>query len=139
MYSSLRGRMRHLSYCRIVSLTTIYGVPRYPNIIQKRQFSKKAGSFSSNVGHFWPFILSIAAASGILGGSLLVLSDAEQQTPVSTQLQQSTEPDKRRKKVLVLGTGWAAMSFLKSVDSTLYDVQVVSPRNFFVFTPLLPS
>ncbi|KAI8007915.1 hypothetical protein LOK49_LG07G02308 [Camellia lanceoleosa] len=45
----------------------------------------------------------------------------------------------KRKRVLVLGTGWAGTSFLKYLDNSLYDVQVVSPRNYFAFTPLLPS
>lgn len=45
----------------------------------------------------------------------------------------------RKTKVVVLGTGWAAASFLKGLDGSLYDVQVVSPRNYFAFTPLLPS
>nr|GLL22948.1 external alternative NAD(P)H-ubiquinone oxidoreductase B4, mitochondrial-like [Ipomoea trifida] len=31
------------------------------------------------------------------------------------------------------------MSFLKTLKDPSYDVQIVSPRNFFVFTPLLPS
>lgn len=44
-----------------------------------------------------------------------------------------------KKKVVVLGTGWAGTSFLKNLDTSLYDVQVVSPRNYFAFTPLLPS
>lgn len=44
-----------------------------------------------------------------------------------------------KKRVLVLGTGWAATSFLKGLDASLYDIQVVSPRNYFAFTPLLPS
>ncbi|KAF5180731.1 External alternative NAD(P)H-ubiquinone oxidoreductase [Thalictrum thalictroides] len=44
-----------------------------------------------------------------------------------------------RKRVIVLGTGWAGTSFLKNLDSTQYDVQVISPRNYFAFTPLLPS
>ena len=44
-----------------------------------------------------------------------------------------------KKRVIVLGTGWGGMSFLKNLDSTLYDVRVVAPRNYFVFTPLLPS
>lgn len=44
-----------------------------------------------------------------------------------------------KKKVVVLGTGWAGTSFLKNLDSSVYDVQVVSPRNYFAFTPLLPS
>lgn len=44
-----------------------------------------------------------------------------------------------KKKVLVLGTGWAGTTFLRNVDSSMYDVQVISPRNYFAFTPLLPS
>lgn len=44
-----------------------------------------------------------------------------------------------KKRVVVLGTGWGGMSFLKNLDSTLYDVSIVAPRNYFVFTPLLPS
>ncbi|KAL4290742.1 hypothetical protein GQ457_14G010290 [Hibiscus cannabinus] len=45
----------------------------------------------------------------------------------------------KKKKVVVLGTGWAGMSFLKNLNNSTYEVKVVSPRNFFVFTPLLPS
>lgn len=44
-----------------------------------------------------------------------------------------------RKKVVVLGTGWGGTTFLRNLDSRLYDVQVISPRNYFAFTPLLPS
>lgn len=45
----------------------------------------------------------------------------------------------KKKKVVVLGTGWAGTSFLKNLKDPGYDVQVVSPRNYFAFTPLLPS
>lgn len=45
-----------------------------------------------------------------------------------------------RKKVVVLGSGWGAISFVKSLqESTPYDVVLVSPRNYFLYTPLLPS
>ena len=44
-----------------------------------------------------------------------------------------------KKKVVVLGTGWAGTSFLKNMKSDSYDIHVVSPRNYFAFTPLLPS
>lgn len=47
--------------------------------------------------------------------------------------------EQKKKKVVVLGTGWAGISFLKDLDITSYDVQVVSPQNYFAFTPLLPS
>lgn len=41
--------------------------------------------------------------------------------------------------MVVLGTGWAATSFLKNLKDPSYDVEIVSPRNYFAFTPLLPS
>ncbi|KXZ46316.1 hypothetical protein GPECTOR_45g186 [Gonium pectorale] len=41
--------------------------------------------------------------------------------------------------VLVLGSGWGAHSLIKVIDTDTYDVVVVSPRNHFVFTPMLPS
>lgn len=43
------------------------------------------------------------------------------------------------KKLVILGTGFAAFSFLKKVKRNYYDITVVSPRNHFLFTPLLPS
>lgn len=51
----------------------------------------------------------------------------------------SSESERKKKKVVVLGTGWAGTSFLKNLKNPSYDVQVVSPRNYFAFTPLLPS
>lgn len=41
--------------------------------------------------------------------------------------------------MVLLGTGWAGTSFLKNLDNSSYEVQVISPRNYFAFTPLLPS
>ena len=49
------------------------------------------------------------------------------------------EKEPKKKRVVVLGTGWAGTSLLKDLDASLYDIQVVSPRNYFAFTPLLPS
>ncbi|KAI9264824.1 hypothetical protein BY458DRAFT_476793 [Sporodiniella umbellata] len=47
--------------------------------------------------------------------------------------------DSEKKTIVVLGSGWASTSFLKSIDTSLYNLIVVSPRNYFLFTPLLPS
>jgi NADH:ubiquinone reductase (non-electrogenic) len=41
--------------------------------------------------------------------------------------------------VVVLGTGWGGAPFLKNPDCSRYEVKVISPRNYFAFTPLLPS
>lgn len=38
-----------------------------------------------------------------------------------------------------MGSGWAAMSFVESINRKKFNVTVVSPRNYFLFTPLLPS
>lgn len=37
------------------------------------------------------------------------------------------------------GTGWGSVSLLKKLDVENYNVVVISPRNYFLFTPLLPS
>ncbi|OEU22136.1 hypothetical protein FRACYDRAFT_205063 [Fragilariopsis cylindrus CCMP1102] len=49
----------------------------------------------------------------------------------------SSPSDGQREKVVVLGTGWGAAAFLKGIDTRLYDVTIISPRNYFVFTPML--
>ena len=43
-----------------------------------------------------------------------------------------------RPVVLILGSGWAAHSLMKVVDTDAFEVIMVSPRNHFLFTPMLP-
>lgn len=45
----------------------------------------------------------------------------------------------RKPRLVIIGTGWGAISLLQSIDHTKYEVIVVSPRNYFLFTPMLPS
>lgn len=45
----------------------------------------------------------------------------------------------KKKRVLVLGSGWSSYSVLKNINRSLFDVKVVAPRNHFLFTPLLCS
>ena len=42
-----------------------------------------------------------------------------------------------KERVVVLGTGWGSACFLQAIDTNLFDVTVISPRNHFTFTPLL--
>lgn len=49
------------------------------------------------------------------------------------------EFDPSKKTLVVLGTGWGSVSLLKKLDTENYNVIVISPRNYFLFTPLLPS
>lgn len=45
----------------------------------------------------------------------------------------------KKQTLIILGTGFASFSMVKNLDTSLYSVIVVSPRNHFLFTPLLPS
>ncbi|KAI8973098.1 FAD/NAD-P-binding domain-containing protein [Trametes punicea] len=47
--------------------------------------------------------------------------------------------DPSKKTLVILGSGWGATSLLNSLDTIDYNVIVVSPKNYFLFTPLLPS
>lgn len=49
------------------------------------------------------------------------------------------KPDPKKKTIVVLGTGWASVSYLKTINAEDYNIIVISPRNYFLFTPLLPS
>jgi len=42
-------------------------------------------------------------------------------------------------RLVVLGTGFAGYSMLLRLPRDLYDVTLISPRNYFLFLPLLPS
>ncbi|CAF1105552.1 unnamed protein product [Adineta ricciae] len=56
--------------------------------------------------------------------------------------QEITESDEvigSKPRIVVLGTGWGAVPLLKHLDSKKYEVVCVSPRNYFLMTPLLPS
>ncbi|TFK83106.1 NADH dehydrogenase [Polyporus arcularius HHB13444] len=47
--------------------------------------------------------------------------------------------DPSKKTLVICGSGWGATSLLNSLDTEDYNVIVVSPKNYFLFTPLLPS
>lgn len=64
---------------------------------------------------------------------------SEYQTGSGPHNFENKQSEPKKKKMLVLGTGWAGIGFIKDLDPSIYDVKVVSPRNYFAFTPLLPS
>lgn len=56
----------------------------------------------------------------------------------------SNPDDTTKRRLVILGTGWGSYSVLKSIKrnkslSKRFSVIVVSPRNHFLFTPLLAS
>eukprot|EP00960_Hanusia_phi_P009470 274302-Hanusia_phi.AAC.3 len=45
----------------------------------------------------------------------------------------------RKPKVVIAGSGWGAHALLKIIDTNVLDVVCVSPRSYFIFTPMLAS
>ena len=51
-------------------------------------------------------------------------------------------PKVGKPRIVVLGSGWGAISFMKAMDKKTaanYDIILLSPRNYFLYTPLLPA
>jgi len=52
---------------------------------------------------------------------------------------ESKKCTKHKPKLVILGTGWASVALLKSLNPEDWHVTVISPSNQFLFTPMLPS
>ena len=70
-------------------------------------------------------------AGAIVGASGIVIA--------AFGLKNAFAKEEKKKRVVVLGSGWGAVSFLKNLKPGLYEVVVVSPTNYFIFTPFLAS
>ncbi|GCB22625.1 external alternative NADH-ubiquinone oxidoreductase, mitochondrial [Aspergillus awamori] len=89
----------------------------------------------------WTWRLTWLSTIGAAGA--LAYSVYELRHPV-----EQIKPDPTKKTLVILatyesfpnpGTGWGTVSLLKKLDTENYNVVVISPRNYFLFTPLLPS
>ncbi|KAF7717725.1 NADH-ubiquinone oxidoreductase, mitochondrial [Penicillium ucsense] len=52
---------------------------------------------------------------------------------------ESMREQKDKPRLVILGTGWGSIALLKNLNPGDYHVTVVSPTNYFLFTPMLPS
>ncbi|EGS22052.1 64 kDa mitochondrial NADH dehydrogenase-like protein [Thermochaetoides thermophila DSM 1495] len=52
---------------------------------------------------------------------------------------ESMRRQKEKPRLVILGGGWGAVSLLKELEPENYHVTVISPKNYFLFTPMLPS
>jgi len=46
---------------------------------------------------------------------------------------------KHKPRLVILGGGWGSVALLKQLNPDDYHVTVISPKNYFLFTPMLPS
>lgn len=84
--------------------------------------------------------LKLTLYSGLLGTGYISYQLYSEKHPAPQVPQSATFANgSPRKTLVILGSGWGSVSLLKNLDTSLYNVIVVSPRNYFLFTPLLPS
>lgn len=93
----------------------------------KEEYAKQLQINSNNRRNF---IFGMLFGLGSLLGLLWVTDQV---------LYPETPKRENREKIVVLGSGWAALSFASAIDTNLYDVIMVSPRPYFEYTPLLPE
>ncbi|KAJ2450624.1 NADH:ubiquinone oxidoreductase [Coemansia sp. RSA 2336] len=79
-------------------------------------------------------IKRVIVASALVGGTYLGWLMYRNRNPA-----EQLPYDPSKKTIVILGTGWGSTTVLKNLDTENYNVVVVSPRNYFLFTPLLPS
>ena len=88
----------------------------------------RAGRFS----RAWETVEADANWLGFIGGR--VLDTVDDALHREKYLEDDT-PSIEKKRVVVLGSGWGANAVLSQLKNAHCDVKVVSPRNYFLFTP----
>lgn len=81
-----------------------------------------------------------------IGGGLfvadIVIND-EFDSSVTNHFRQRISADERarepRPRVVILGAGWGGLSMVRKLHTDKFDVTLVNPKNYFLFTPLLAS
>ncbi|KAL2760892.1 hypothetical protein ACRALDRAFT_1026089 [Sodiomyces alcalophilus JCM 7366] len=124
--ASLRARPNAASIARPSALARQFQRAYADAAAQKRKPGKIRTTFK------WLWRLTYLSALGAMGA--VVYAVYQDRNP-----QPQVQPDPTKKTLVVLGTGWGSVSLLKKLDTENYNVIVISPRNYFLFTPLLPS
>ncbi|KAJ1829204.1 NADH:ubiquinone oxidoreductase [Coemansia sp. RSA 2599] len=105
---------------------------------QNKLFSTLSTHTRSPYKQFYSAANTTAAFNG--NRSSVAENEVQRRRSYSTILPSAEQPAIKKKKTLtLLGTGWGSTTILKNLDTDKFDVVVVSPRNYFLFTPLLPS
>ncbi|GLT33495.1 hypothetical protein SLA2020_080800 [Shorea laevis] len=126
-------------FCEVVSAERS-ALPSFDNVKANGNSSFFSGTRKVDHSSFWRRGVTTTPhyhsplAERIVEGTELGLDHEE---PRYAGLEATKPGEKPR--VVVLGSGWAACRFLKGLDTRIYDVVCISPRNHMVFTPLLAS
>ncbi|KAK5960868.1 NADH-ubiquinone reductase (H(+)-translocating) NDI1 PWA37_001386 [Arxiozyma heterogenica] len=102
----------------------------------------------SNLGSLSSSSSSTSSLSSSSSVSMSTTEIEERVTPVDKKgagpssfqtLKVVDDQNGKKPNIVILGSGWGGISFLKTIDTKKYNVSIISPRDYFLFTPLLPS
>ncbi|KAA8571100.1 hypothetical protein EYC84_000453 [Monilinia fructicola] len=105
--------------------------------------SSKMDQVSSSTEHsicLRPFLLDISISELALsprrgGPKNLPIAEVQIDDDDSEEMQKQ----KDKPKLVILGSGWGSVALLKTLNPDDYHITLVSPTNYFLFTPMLPS
>ncbi|KAK4130515.1 FAD/NAD(P)-binding domain-containing protein [Trichocladium antarcticum] len=99
-------------------------------------FAYDASTYNTSHGHVDDIDVSAIALNPRRGGPknlpmLEVFLDDDDSDEMRRQ--------KEKPRLVILGGGWGSVALLKELSAEDYHITVVSPTNYFLFTPMLPS
>jgi NADH dehydrogenase len=86
-----------------------------------------------------PAKTALIASQGRLLAASTTRSTVSQISRRTLSIKQLDEQRNGRERVVILGSGWAGYSMSRDLDARKYQIVLISPRSYFVFTPLLAS
>ena len=92
----------------------------------------RGGNPRKRPSRLWRLVKWTAGGTALATGSYYAWKFAKRATRPSFE-------GEAKKKLVILGSGWGALSVINHLEPGQFDVTVVSPRNYFLFSPLLPS
>ncbi|GMF09030.1 unnamed protein product [[Candida] boidinii] len=110
--------------------TTPIATPVVTPIVKQQK--KKTGFFK------WTWRILLTSVIGSSAYLFYLIYDESNPGPQIPQSELKPNGNKR-KTLVILGSGWGGITTLKHLDTSQYNVILISPRNYFLFTPLLPS
>lgn len=114
-----------------LSKRLLHGTPRVFNVPRTKPSALRTT---------WKVASRSVLAAVVGAGAYVSYKLYEEVHPAEQQKQlPAFENGMKKKTLVILGSGWGLIPLLKNLDTTQYNVVIVLPRNYFLFTPLLPS
>ncbi|KAI7892974.1 pyridine nucleotide-disulfide oxidoreductase-domain-containing protein [Mucor mucedo] len=144
MFSRLTKRVKNVQEQQKVFFTTNRKTP-WINPKVKKAVLLSTGAVCTGTGAY--YLLTDRERRIPLGvrekvPSLAIYPDrgGVKELPITTHyLEDSIDKENTKPRLVIIGSGWGAVSVLKNLDKDKYNVTIVSENNYFLFTPLLPS